>query len=90
MKFVKLGFAYSCWAAFDDAGDDASDGVALALYLSDESFHLCSFLCIRTAYGILFCQRQVVLAVVLIQADVAYLRRIGLNRDSKFTECQFR
>ena len=73
MELAELRFAHSCGTAFDDTGDDASDGVALYLHPLYQRLHCCGFLWIRTAHGVRFRQREVIAVIVTIQCDIAHL-----------------
>ena len=73
MEFGEGRFAEPWGTALDDACDDASDGVALALDLPDELLHACGSLWVGTAYGVVFDAGEVELAVVSLYGYVAHL-----------------
>ena len=52
MKFAELWFAQAYGTTLDDTGDDATDSVALGLYLRDELLHLSGLLGIGTTHSI--------------------------------------
>ena len=89
MQLAEFWFAQACRTALNDAGDNATDRVTLALYLGDEGFHLGRFLRIWAAHGIGFRQLEVVEAVVALEGNVTHLRGIGLNADAQLSEHQF-
>ena len=88
MKLSKFWLSYTNGTAFDDTGDNTSDGIALCFYLGDQLFHLLGFLLIRTAYGIGLCQRQIISFVVAIQGNRTNLRGISLYADSHLSQGQ--
>ena len=88
MQFAELGFSQSHGTSFDDAGDDAADGIALSLDAADELSHFFSLLWVRAAHVVLFCQREVVLVVVLVECNVSHLRGICLYADARLLQGQ--
>ena len=73
MQLVELRLAQTYGTAFDDAGDDTTDGVTLGLHLFYQALHLFCLRGVGTAYAVGLCQVQVVTLVITVQGDVAHL-----------------
>ena len=83
MQLAKLRLAKACRTVSDDAGDDAANGVALGLHLSDELFHELRLFGVGASHGICLGEREVVLVVVGVEGNVAHLRGVGLYADAR-------
>lgn len=89
VEFPEFWFTQSCRTAFDDAGYHTADGVALIFYFHDEVFHGLGFLNVGTTHGIALCLVEVIMMVIVVERDVAYLRHVALNSDAEVAQCQF-
>ena len=89
MQLSEYRLPQSDRTAFDDAGDDTSDGIAFAFDVEDVLFHDFGKFHIRTTDRILFDVAQIVLGVVFIQLIDTYLRSKGSHADTELFQGQF-
>lgn len=73
VQLVELRLAQSPWTALDDASDDTANGVAFSLDGCDEIFHLLRLLLVWTAHDVVLYRVEVILVVISVEGDVAYL-----------------
>ena len=73
MEFAEHGLAQAYGTALDDAGDDASDGVAIGLDGEDELLHLLCLGHVGTAHDVGLGEREVVAGVVVVEGYVSHL-----------------
>ena len=83
MKLTEDRFAETHGTTRDDAGYDASDGIALSLHREDEVCHLLGDSGIRTAHSVGFDETEVELRPVTVAGDSAHLLcpRLDLNAE---------
>ena len=89
MQFAESGVAEADGATFDDAGDDAADGVAFAFDLRDELVHALSGVGVGATHIVGVDGREVEFGVWPVERDVADRGSVGRDGDALSGESLF-